>query len=123
MNEVLPPSPAPPSVPPKAAAQQPSRAGWRDAIFNYGTLVAVVLGVLGVLFMQLSDVRVKLAEQHGSVLTKLAAHDERFDRIDKQFDEVNRRLGKLEANNERILEILTDVRTSIARIEERGKKP
>ena len=44
---------------------------------------------MGVLFEGLqSEIKV-IAEQHGSIMTKLEEHDRRFDRVDLRFDRID----------------------------------
>jgi hypothetical protein len=75
------------------------RPAWKDALFNYGTLVAVVIAVLGTLFGQISGLR----EQGGIANQRLS--------------EIERRLGKAEERDEKLFEMVAALQASNARIE------
>lgn len=86
--------PPPPSVPAPPAFPRPD---WRAAVFNYGSLVAAVLGVLGFLFLQMMEVREKLAAQ-SERLTSLTERIGALEKtVDRRFDETRQDLAAIRA--------------------------
>jgi len=55
-----------------------------------------------------SEIKV-VAEQHGSIITKLEEHDGRFEQIDGRFDNVDRRLNVIEIDLKGVKAALFDV--------------
>jgi septal ring factor EnvC (AmiA/AmiB activator) len=85
-----------------------ARPAWKEALFNYGTLVATLVAVLGTLFGQISALR---------ELSAVA---------NTQLTEIERRLGKAEERDEqarerdeKMLAMIAAMQASIARIEAR----
>jgi hypothetical protein len=89
-----------------------ARPAWKEALFNYGTLVATLVAVLGTLFGQISALR----EQGGITNTRLTQIEQRLDRAEEAAEKRDEQ-GRL--RDERLLAMIAAMQASIARIETR----
>lgn len=107
-------------MPTVSSAPAPAaRPAWKDALFNYGTLVLTVVAVLGTMFAQLYALReqgARLDERLGSLEKRVDERfgglekriDERFGRIDERFGSVEKRLDKNEQRLEQVQATLVE---------------
>lgn len=100
------------SASPSTPAPAVPRPTWKDAVFNYGTLVGVVLLVLGSLFVQVTGL--------GAKFERL---DERMNGLGKRMDRVEKVLEQVQATQVEHGLILREIVVELRQLRGEQKKP